>query len=259
LRLSARAEDPPNVNLADQAVPLYILPEADVLLEEVRARLPQERLHIDAQVGTRLKREYLKFRVETILDYGAEQPMAQYAILDNFGALREVMQVRFPREGQPEYYHFEGDSKEVNPNFKPDQSVKDLQFGWNELSLAFLWWKNAKTVDRGYAKARKTFIVDIPVPEGVVMPYARVQVHIDQKEKFIYRAIAFTDTGDKVREIEADRLMKIDDLWMVKDIDIKSWPGSVKTTVTINDVQRNNQPVVFEEGRPPAEDEAEGQ
>ena len=246
-------EEPPTKNLADQPVPLFILPEADVLLEEVRARLPQERLDIQAKLGTRLDREYKKLLVHSILDYGAPEPMAQYAIFDNFGGLREILQVRFPRQGQPTYYRFAGEAQVPDAAYSPNQLIEGLQFGLNEMSLAFLWWDNAKTVDRGYSKARKTFIVDIPVPDGSQLPYTRIRVHIDQKEKFIYRAVAYDQDDKKVREIEADRLMKIDGLWMVKDIEIKSWPGSIKTRITIDEVKRNNQPVILEEGRPPAE------
>ena len=241
---------PPPQDLADQPIPLFILPEADVLLSEVRARLPQESLQIQATTGTRLTNEYRKLHVHTILEYGAAEPMAQYAMFDNFGTLRETMQVRFTPGAEPSLYHYLGEDQTPNPDFKPEQLIKDLSFGWNELSLAFLWWKNGKTIDRGRTKARETFIVDIPVPDGVTLPYVKIRVHIDQKEKFIYKAIAYDAKEKPVREIEANRLMKIDGLWMVKDIEIKAWPGPVKTVVTINDVQRDNQPVEMEQGRP---------
>ena len=205
---------------------------------------------IQAKVGTRLKREYRKLQVHTTLDYGAAVPMAQYSVFDNFGTLREVMQVRFPQDGQPELHHFVGDSKIPNPAFESDQLIEGLQFGWNELSLAFLWWPNAKTIDRGYTKARQTFIVDISVPGEVKLPYQKIRVHIDQREKFIYKAIAYHEQNGPIREIEANRLMKIDNLWMVKDIEIKAWPGPIKTVVTVEDVKRNEQSLPLQESRP---------
>ena len=77
-------------------------------------------------------------------------------------------------------------------------------------------------------------MVELPAPEPG--PIAKVQVWVDPKLGMLLRVDSFAADGEIIRSLSVKKFRKIDDIWMVSDIGVTSYPGKSKTSLLIHRV-----------------------
>ena len=127
-------------------------------------------------------------------------------------------------------------------------AIQETDVTWIDLSLSFLWWRGGQTVGAEKIKGRFCYVVDLPIPEGSAMGLAGVRLWIDPQAHVMMRAAAMDMAGQMMRRLEVKSLKKIDEIWMVKDLEIRSYPSRHKTMLRVRSVE------VLSDGPQPSRD-----
>jgi hypothetical protein len=213
-------------------------PSAQQLMDDMVARLPAEPLAISGDIILRkrhgvLIRE-LKFRME--LDWGKKPATAQYVIMDALGAKLEEMSVSREEGKPPQFKHsFAALDK---GNAMPDLSgpIQDTDLSWTDLTLSFLWWKGESIIGKEDIRGRSCYIVVVRPPEsGKGGQYSKAHLWLDEKLHMLLQAQGFDKDGKLVRSLWVKGFKKMNDRWMIKDMEIQSSP-SHRTKLLIDDV-----------------------
>jgi hypothetical protein len=119
--------------------------------------------------------------------------------------------------------------KPVSPS-KFDEQIRGTDVTYDDLSMRFLYWPNAKIVREEKLKGRNCILLSIPNPDGAGA-YASVDVWIDKMSGGMVKMIG-RDKGDRpIRRFEVLSGKKFDDVWMVNDIRIETVSGPSGTNI----------------------------
>jgi len=247
----ARAEDPAQAaesevetaaDEADEAV-YWNLPPAMVdgeeLLRGVRAALPAVPLRIDAELQSKNPEGQTErvLHAEIRARYSTASADVDVTLRDAFGGDLERMTM-IQRPGvMPEYKFYQGNALE--PAAVPDlsESILETEVTWHDLGLSFLWWPGARTVDAEKIKGRFCYVVDVSSPSEE--PSAGgVRLWIDPKVHVLLQAVAYGPNDQPARLVQVKSLKKLEDMWMVKDLEVKAYPSKRKTMVRVRAVER---------------------
>ena len=227
----------------DQAIPFKVekpLPVADELIAKVKERLALNAVQLRADLKTKFADgSSQSLSANMWIDWNVDNPYLRYLIEDGFGAPQEELSVYLNYEGSAKISTSYTNFNEVvkTDDFSIHQAIEGLGMAWSDLMFAYLWWPNPKAIDRVERKTRDCVIIDLFKPKGNEAPYDRVRLWIDEKEFFVIQASAFNVTGELMREIEGKSLKKFNGNWMIKDIEIKTFPDKTKTKVLVRDVE----------------------
>lgn len=221
--------------------------DADAILGEVVARLPAEPLLITGDLTIRRPRgvPVQQLRFDMHLRWGQSPPIATYVIRDAFGRELEAMDVVRQDDGTAHFVHKLADAA-AGPvvGAAPPAPIQQSDLTWTDLSLSFLWWRQATLVGEAEVKGRACLIIDIPSPEmNVDSPpdgqesYARVRVWVDREMLMLLRAEGYGRTGTLLRSLWVHSFKKIDERWMIKDMEIQSYPILHRTKLRIQEVR----------------------
>lgn len=211
------------------------LPTADGLLREVIGRLPRKPVAVAGvlQSGGRGKGEKRTFNVELQLAYGTNPPTATYTIRDAFGSELERLTITREGEAAPQYTFRKG--AEPAPAPRLAEPIRDTDICWSDLSFSFLWWRDGKTVGRDMMKGQACYVLDVRAPEGEAGVYSRLRLWIDEKFLVLLQAEGYDAKDQLVRRLSVKSFKKMDDKWMLKDLDVQSFPRRTRTTLRVTD------------------------
>lgn len=210
--------------------------EAQAVRAELLRRLPAEALRIRAVAKT-LPEKRQRW-VDMTLNWGEEPPHARYTLRDAFGSPRAALRVERGGDEGPVFRYYEGDPLIGAPLPDLDAPVDGMVFSWNDLSLSFLWWPDVRSVGTDEVKGRACWVIDCIAPEGATFP--RVRVWIDEKAFILLRAVALDAGGAEQKRLDVKSFKKIDDVWTIKDIDIRLPSGDRYTRLRVFDVLRDD-------------------
>ncbi len=221
----------------NRAPALY--PDGEELMEMLRANLPGAPLKIAAELRVQNTRGDITriLLADIVVDWGAPEPAAEYLIRDRFGSNRERLKIAWSLDGRPSYDYFRGDDVEPAPMPRLDTPLDGLEITWTDLSLSFLWWPGAKTVGTDRKRGRFCYIVEIPAPEDQPGEYAGVRLWVDPETSLLLQADALAGPDRLARRLQVKSLKKIDDVWMVQNLDIYSYPSRLKTTLRVRKLE----------------------
>ncbi len=214
-------------------------PDGEQLMMRVRAALPYIPLRITGELQSRDRRGNIVRvnPVEMELDWGAEPPTALYVIRDRFGEETERLEIAW-RPGAPaEYTYAQGDPPEPVALEDLNRPIDGLNLDWADLSLSFLWWSGARVVGSERVRGRFCYIVDIPAPENEVTRYAGVRLWIDPETSLLMQADAYDARNRPLRRLQVKSLRKIDDIWMVQNLDIVDHATRERVTLRVRRVR----------------------
>lgn len=210
-------------------------PAGQELLDRVRASLPPEPLRIEAELRTKeASGDYApvaRAEVQMWMDGGYGE--ARYIVRDWFGREEEELTV-VRREGVlPTFAYRTGDPLQDTP--LPDLSapIRNTDLTWGDLSLSFLWWPGAKTVGQESVRGRNCYIVEVPAPAEHFDSLERVRIWIDPKIGMLLRAEAIGSDGTRLRTMDARKFRKIDEIWMISNLEVTRHPGRHRTSMVV--------------------------
>ena len=225
--------------------------DADQLLDAVIARLPKDPMKVTGELVVR-RRHGLpvgRFGFEMQLDWGSRPSTAVYDIRDAFGGSLERLTVVRENGAAPLFKYASGDplrQEEMPPLF---DTIQFSDISWVDLALTFLWWKDGKLAGSDEVKGRKCHIVEVPAPVGTIVPdtdvgtngetgtpYAAVRLWIDRELLMLLQAEGLDASGNLVRKLWVKSFKKINDRWMIKDMEVQTYPVKHRTKLVIREV-----------------------
>lgn len=210
----------------------------NTLLTQVISRLPQERLTVSGQLHVRrlggIPVANLRFTMQ--LDWGSSPARTVYTISNLDGTpIEQLTLTRYPG-GSSETQYSTGNplvSRDLPPLSEP---IQGTDMSWTDLTLDFLWWPRCVPVGEDDIRGRKTFVVDLyPPADSPDSIYSRVRAWIDQKEFILLRAQGYDATDTLTRELWIKSLKKIDERWMIKDLEVQQYPVEHRTKLRVYD------------------------
>jgi len=224
-------------------------PAGPALLAEVVARLPQQPLRVHGDIIVRRRHGIVErsFKFDMRLSWGRDPSEASYTIRDAFGRPLEEMTVRRSADGLPEYRYATGDPPAPAPTPDLFGPLQASDISWTDLSLSFLWWPNATVVATNEVRGRRCYVVEVSAPPSVAREadagrpgaYRRARLWIDAEILMLLQAEGYDMLGDCIRRLSVKSFKKINDEWMVKDLEFEELPEGPRTVLRV----RNAEPV----------------
>ncbi len=110
--------------------------------------------------------------------------------------------------------------EEVNPD-KYAQKIRGTDVTYDDLSMRFLYWPNAKIAKEETLKGRKTWKVVVRNPDGKGA-YVTVECWIDKASGGLMKMIGYNPQGRPIRRFEVLHGKKFGDIWMVDEMRIET-------------------------------------
>lgn len=216
--------------------------QADALLREVTASLPQEQLNINGDITARKRRGIVvnELLFEMLVNWGSEPAVASYSIQNMSGANMEQLTLTRHSDGRlySSYTRKDQPSAMNKPNLF--DTIQGTDITWIDLTLSFLWWPNGAITGSDEIKGRTCLIVKIPAPKEQSHNYSYVLLWIDQAMPMLLQAEGYNAENELIRRMWVKSLKKINDKWMIKDLEIQSFPSSHRTRLRIREVNEGH-------------------
>lgn len=211
---------------------------ADELLNSVINRLPSDPLLISGDMTVRRRRGVVEkeLKFDMSLKWGASPSVASYTIRDSFGKQLDKLVITRGQADRPVYEYFNGEN--LTPAAVPDlfAPIHGSDVSWVDISLSFLWWVGGRITGEEEVKGRACQVVEVNAPSGRDVGYSKVKLWIDKELCMLMQAEGFDARGDLKRKLWIRSFKKIDDRWMVKDMEVESYPGARRTKLRVNEV-----------------------
>lgn len=213
------------------------------LLQAVTARLPGDSLRIHGDIAVRRRRGVVIKRLtfHALLDLGGTPALAQYSIMDAFGRdLERLTVVRRPGSN-PHLTYAAGDPLETQPAPSMSAAIQRTDIHWMDLTLSFLWWPGGVLTGTETIRGRPCHIVEVGNPHagagtGDQASYcAAARLWIDERLLMLLQAELLDANRRPIRRLWVDSFKKIDNRWMIKDMEVEAEPATHRTKLTIRE------------------------
>ena len=206
---------------------------ADVL-ERVRANLPKEAIQIRGELlcGTQRGKLDRAFYLDAQLQLGQAPATASYTLRDGFGAPAEQLTMIRQPNGTWLRDYARGQPLQSAPAPTGDSLIAKSDVTWNDLSLAFLWWTDGAITGRELFLERECLVLEFTPPQAPRL----TRVWIDEALLVLIKVEEYDAQRVLQRRIAVRTFKKIGDNWLIKDMDIRRWPGNHRTLIRLNEV-----------------------
>jgi len=211
---------------------------AQSLLDDVVVQLPQDQIKVSGTLCVRQRKGVVvrELRFDMDCNWGAKPSTVKYTIMDAFGSELEQMTVKRPAGGRAEYIYKVG-----NPPVSaavPDLAkvIQGSDIGWLDLTLSFLWWKGGTIKGSEDIKGRSCYIVEVPSPDQSNKSFANARLWVDKKLHMLLQAESLDVNGKLTRKLWIKSFKKINDRWIIKDMEIEGYPSTHRTKLRIQEV-----------------------
>ena len=223
-------------------------PEADSILDAVVARLPQTPLDIHGKLTVRRPRgiPVQELGFDMTLRWGQTPSTATYTIRDAFDTVLEQMTFVRDAEAAVQVAYAAGDPPRETTAPNLASAIQKTDLSWVDISLAFLWWRHAVLVGQESIRGRACFVIDAPAPAAATpalstdKTYAAVRLWIDRELLMLLQAESYDASAALQRRLWVKSFKKIDERWMIKDMEIQSFPVVHRTKLRIQEVNERD-------------------
>jgi hypothetical protein len=200
------------------------------------AVLPQEPIKIEGTLTVRRQRgQTIAEHPYTIrLDWGRPDPSAVYEIRDGFGRTQERLTVTRP--GPRAVLKIETGDPLVAAPSPPTLAgrVSGTDLTWLDLTLDFLWWRDARIEGQESVRGRLCDIVVAQPPEPIPGCSA-VRLWLDRQVGFLVQAEQLDPQGAPSRRMWVRSVKKIRERWIIRDMEIESLNSDHRTRLHVED------------------------
>lgn len=211
---------------------------ADVVMTNMHEALPEALMEMDGrlQVHDRRGRVESTYEVELVYERDAEGLAIDIEIRDAFGTLLENISVSGIGTAATTIDYFVGSERKRAELPNLAETIRDTDFRWQDLTLSFLWWSGGELTGVEAMKGRQCYIVKLPNPD-VDGEDDYVELWIDSEMYVLLRARFYTDSSETKR-FDVKSFARSGDLWMVKDIDMRSFPSRRRSSFRVRNVEQ---------------------
>lgn len=203
--------------------------------------IPTERLLLTGTLTVRKLRGIVLAEqpFKLLMDWGAQVPTAEVLLLDAKGTSLVERAVLTRTHGKPAQIKlYEG--PEQKPVDSPSYAgrIRGTDMTWMDLTLDFLWWKDVRFADtpRGESFNGRDCDILVTVPPAPIPGCSAVRVWVDRQLRCVMQAEQLDPQGNPVRKMWVQRVKKIDDRWMIRDMEIETLNSGHRTRLFVDDV-----------------------
>ena len=203
--------------------------------------LPTEKLILTGEICMRKARGIVleRFPYKLMLDWGATPSCAEILLLNKSGDAilqRAVLTRSSDTVSQIAIFNGPEQKRVQNPNYS--SRIMGTDITWLDLSLDFLWWPDARfdNVPRGDSRNGRDCDILITTPPQPIPGCTGVRVWVDRKLRCIMQAEQLGPQGDPVRKFWVQRVKKMNDRWMIKDMEVETLNSGHRTQLLVDDV-----------------------
>ena len=203
--------------------------------------IPTERLLLKGSLTVRKLRGIVLAEqpFKLLMDWGAPTPTAEVLLLDAQGtSLVERVVLTRPAGKPAQIRMYEG--PEQKPVEAPSYAgrIRGTDMTWMDLTLDFLWWKDVRfdDVPRGDSHNGRDCDVLVTVPPSPIAGCSAVRVWVDRQLRCVMQAEQLDPQGNPVRKMWVQRVKKMDDRWMIRDMEIETLNSGHRTQLFVDDV-----------------------
>ena len=214
---------------------------AEQTLRACAQLIPTERLMLKGTLTVRKLRGIVlaKQPFKLLMDWGAEMPTAEVLLLDPAEtSLVERAVLTRPEGRSAQITLFEGpEQKQVEaPSYAG--RIRGTDMTWMDLTLDFLWWKEVRFDDtpRGESHNGRDCDILVTVPPSPIPGCSAVRVWVDRQLRCVMQAEQLDPQGNPVRKMWVQRVKKMDDRWMIRDMEIETLNSGHRTQLFVDDV-----------------------
>ncbi len=102
------------------------------------------------------------------------------------------------------------------------ESIRGTDVTYDDLSMRFLYWPEAKIVGEDKLKTRDCWVVRVRNPDGHGR-YATVDIWVDKGSGGLMRMVGYNVQGRATRRFEVLHGKKLEDVWMVDEMRIETF------------------------------------
>lgn len=202
--------------------------------------IPREPMLLSGTLTVRRQRgiTLLEHPFKLLLDWGAAVPAAELLLLERKGTT-VVERVTLTRpEGEPAAIQiFEGLGTESISQPSYTARVRGTDMTWLDLTLDFLWWPEARfdDVPRGESRNGRDCDIIVTVPPWPLPGCSAVRVWVDRKLGCMMQMEQLDPQGRAVRKMWVQRVKKMDERWMIRDMEVESLNSGHRTRLFVDD------------------------
>lgn len=214
------------------------------LLASCRRMIPVEPLVLKGQLIVRKQRgvELARHPFQLMTDWGATPPTAECMLL-SAGSTAVVERVVLAREDNraAEIKVFKGLDKSSPATVSFAGRVRGTDMTWMDLSLDFLWWKDARFADDFSGKSRtgRDCHILVAVPPTPIPGCSAMRIWVDKKLKCIMQTEQLDPQGNPVRKMWVQKIKEYqDERWMISHMEIETLGSGHRTKLLVDDVAK---------------------
>ncbi|MBP5320558.1 MAG: outer membrane lipoprotein-sorting protein [Kiritimatiellae bacterium] len=235
------AKEKPEAGSNERAALVKSDPEAAAILAECSRIIPTDKLLLSGRVKVRKLRGVVlqdnPFKL--MLEWGAPTPTAEILLMDPKGTSLVERAILMRPAGRPaEIRIFSG------PEQKPVESptyaghVAGSDMTWLDLSMDFLWWESVHFDSPREGKSRNGRECDILItaPPTPIPGCLALRVWIDRQLKCLMQVEQIGIQGEPVRRMWVQRVKKLNDRWMIRDMEIETFGSGHRTQLLVEEL-----------------------
>lgn len=218
--------------------------DARQLLDDVVLRLPREPLVISGELLVRKRKGIVvsELDFEMFINWGSVPASARYLLKNKKGELVEGLAMTRNGREKAEFKHIDETGKEKDEAPDLFGAIQESDVSWMDLSLSFLWWPGGTISGEEEIRGRNCHIVDLPSPaEYKSRGCSRVRLWVDEELRMLMKAESYGPNDDLKRKLWVKSFKKIEERWMIKDMEIQSYPDHHRTRLRVQEVTADTQ------------------
>ena len=217
-----------------------LMTAAETVLSECVLRFPNDPFALSGDIVTRKMYgvELQRCKFKSVISWTPQTFAAEYEIFSASGELLET--VRATRAGATAatvLERFEGAAKTPAPAPALNDAIQDSDVTWLDISMDFVWWKDPVFDGKGRIKDRDCVIIKV-FPREPLPGCAAVRLWIDEEQRVAVQAVQLDENGKDARRMWIRSVQKIDERWLVKDIEVETPASKRRTKIHVESAVR---------------------
>lgn len=209
------------------------LPSAAEILAQARANFPRAAFLIKGQIlsGGRLGKLERVCYLDMFLELGDDPAVACYRLSDVFGTPFEQMTVSLAEDRASEFEYEAGHP--LRPAAAPSAltPIRGTDLTWSDLSLLFLGRADGRTARVENLRGRECYVLEFPSNGR-----SATRLWIDTQLMVLLQMEESGPDGKLQRRLTVKNIKKISEQWMIKNMEIRSYPALHHTLIRIDEV-----------------------
>ena len=206
---------------------------ATALLRDCVAHMPDRDVRLSGWVRNRRPRGIVdnEFSFEALLQWGAATPTLQYSFSKPKGPA--LARATFRHEASTTDFILE-EGADFQPAETPawNDGILGTDVTWLDISMDFLHWERAELNGETTLRGRLCDIVEV-YPPAAIPGCLKVRLFVDREIRMFLQAQQIDEERKVVRQMWVRSVKKIDDRWMVQDIEVEARGSGHRTRLHV--------------------------